>query len=176
MTIPGPDPGQVPDPNYPQALGYPPPQYGAQPGYPPRLSAAGAGHQQVRHLVAGRLTPRIAVRRRGIDHRHRPRRDRDQTAEPDNTGWPRTRDRRYRDRHHHVGHHPALDDRATAQLTTAVRQDGGWNDSPLRSIPAARPLPAITNAILRLASSIISSPSITAVSYTHLTLPTNREV
>jgi hypothetical protein len=36
VTIPGPDPGPVPDPNYPQAQGYPPPQYGApQPGYPP---------------------------------------------------------------------------------------------------------------------------------------------
>lgn len=35
MTIPGQDPGQIPDPNHPQAQGYPPPpQYGA-PGYPP---------------------------------------------------------------------------------------------------------------------------------------------
>lgn len=36
MTIPGQDPGQAPDPNYPSAQGYPPPpQYGApQPGYP----------------------------------------------------------------------------------------------------------------------------------------------
>ena len=41
-------------------------------------------------------------------------------------------------------------------------QEGGRKGSPRRSIPAARPLPAITNAILRLASSIISSPSITA--------------
>src|SRR5215467_6791561 len=38
---------------------------------------------------------------------------------------------------------------------------GGVNDD-VRVIPAARPFPAITNAILRDASSIISSPSITA--------------
>ena len=36
---------------------------------------------------------------------------------------------------------------------------GGVKDD-VRSIPAARPLPAMTSAILRLASSIISSPSI----------------
>ena len=36
MTIPGQDPGQAPNPNYPPPQGYPPPQYGApQPGYPP---------------------------------------------------------------------------------------------------------------------------------------------
>ena len=39
---------------------------------------------------------------------------------------------------------------------------GGTNRSDCRSIPAARPFAAITNAILRLASSSISSPSITA--------------
>ncbi len=36
---------------------------------------------------------------------------------------------------------------------------GGWKEA-VRRMPAARPLPATTSAILRLASSIISSPSI----------------
>ena len=39
---------------------------------------------------------------------------------------------------------------------------GGVNTDPCRLIPAARPLAATTSAIFRLASSIISSPSITA--------------
>ena len=42
---------------------------------------------------------------------------------------------------------------------TSAQASGGVNDDE-RDIPAARPLPAITSAILRLASSIISSPSI----------------
>ena len=41
-------------------------------------------------------------------------------------------------------------------------QAGGTNGGACRAIPAARPLLATTSAILRLASSIISSPSITA--------------
>ena len=40
-----------------------------------------------------------------------------------------------------------------------AHSSGGVNDD-VRSMPAARPLPAMTSAILRLASSIISSPSI----------------
>ncbi len=39
---------------------------------------------------------------------------------------------------------------------------GGRNGSDWRCMPAARPFAAITRAILRLASSSISSPSITA--------------
>ncbi len=53
---------------------------------------------------------------------------------------------------------------AAARLRTARRiqgahSSGGVKDD-VRSMPAARPLPAMTSAILRLASSIISSPSI----------------
>ena len=36
----------------------------------------------------------------------------------------------------------------------------GASNLDVRCMPAARPLPAMTSAILRLASSIISSPSI----------------
>ena len=41
-------------------------------------------------------------------------------------------------------------------------QPGGGSKDDVRDIPAARPLAAMTSAILRDASSIISSPSITA--------------
>jgi len=51
--------------------------------------------------------------------------------------------------------------RASHSRTASHHYSGGVKDC-VRCIPAARPLPAITSAILREASSIISSPSIAA--------------
>ena len=106
----------------------------------------------------------------GLPTRHRRHSARHRLAQPDQSdpsAGPRARHRRHRDR---LGHRDAAAglDRGSGCTSPDVHRGliphpvGGTNRSDCRSMPAARPFAAITNAILRLASSSISSPSITA--------------